>query len=634
MSLDFALKDFYRKREQTYPYLFTIVLVVALSVFSVYLTNNLKIGSPGTNPEDSVFSGAINLVYSQFNNVILILILILSITLIMIVLISLILSKKKDIAIMKSLGTLPEYLYGFYLLEIYIIFLVGFLIGTIFGFVTYGFFYYIAPFLNIVLSFKIDFLYIPLFFIVCLIGIYILPGQFLRRIGIEKIVKTLSKDLRHNYDASKRYTIIPRWLISLGYNLKMAVINTMRQRSRFIRYVIVFSLVLLTIFTLGLGNLVLGNSSQNWIRKSQGENIVVIGHQDIVNNYSLMYKKFSDPEISFSKDSLNFTNEKYLFNESNINKLKNFTQIINIEKRLIRFCDIRELDGIIYYEEGGYRMVGEQRTGTYPIMGVNSSNLIPNFEIEGRFFDETDYYYNMCVGDGLAYNFFEYPLTQSMKLESLDKIFHVSGVVIDSFYNGYAGYVDLDELQEVLNLPSTTINLLLVKYEGDLLNFKDELSSFIHNNLGDSFSFEALDSIFEENINALRSLNIYPFFMIFIVGIIGIYSLYNYQKAGLMEKIKDFKIMRSIGAKKRSIKRILFFEGSFILLPSIILSLASGMIINSTFLLDRVSLPPVHIPFIFITIIFFIFLGINYLTLAPILKKISNHSKQFLVLRN
>lgn len=634
MSLDFALKDFYRKREQTYPYLFTIVVVVALSVFSVYLTNNLKIGSPGTNPEDSLFSGAINLVYSQFNNVILILILILSITLIMIVLISLILSKKKDIAIMKSLGTLPEYLYGFYLLEVYVIFLVGFLIGTIFGFITYGFFYYIAPLLNIVLSFKIDFFYIPLFFIVCLIGIYILPGQFLRRIGIEKIVKTLSKDLRHNYDTSKRYTIIPRWLISLGYNLKMAVINTMRQRSRFIRYVIVFSLVLLTIFTLGLGNLVLGNSSQNWIRKSQGENIVVIGHQDIVNNYSLMYKKFSDPEISFSKDSLNFTKEKYFFNESNINKLKNFTQIINIEKRLIRFCDIRELDGIIYYEEGGYRTVGEQRTGTYPIMGVNSSNLIPNFEIEGRFFDETDYYYNMCVGDGLAYNFFEYPLTQSIKLESLDKIFHVSGVVIDSFYNGYAGYVDLDELQEVLNIPSTTINLLLVKYEGDLLNFKDELSSFIQNNLGDSFSFEALDSIFEENINALRSLNIYPFFMIFIVGIIGIYSLYNYQKAGLMEKIKDFKIMRSIGAKKQSIKRILFFEGFFILLPSIILSLAAGMIINSTILLDRVSLPPVHIPFIFITIIFFIFLGINYFTLAPILKKISNHSKQFLVLRN
>lgn len=627
MSLDFALKDFYRKKEQTYPYLFTIILVVALSIFSVYLTISINLGAMSQN---TLFSGAITLVYTQFYNLILILILILSTVIILVVLISLILSKKKDIAIMKALGTLPEYLYGFYLLEVYIIFLIGFAIGSFFGFLTYGIFYFLLTFFPIQLIFTIDIFYIPLFLLACLIGIFLIPGQFLRKIGSEKVSRALSKDIKHNYNASKKLTTIPRWLISLGYNLKMAVLNSIRQKTRFLRYLVVFSLIILTIFTLGLGSIVINSSSQSWIHKSQGENVLAIGHQDVTSNYSMMYQMFSDSQIAVQENSVNFTKEKYLFNESNLNGLIDIEQVSKVDKRIVRFCDLKELRGIIYYEEGGYQRVGKQRTGIYPIMGVNPDNLIPNFEIEGRFFDETDYYYNMCVGDGLAYNFFDYALSQSLELESFNKIFHISGVVVDSFYNGYSGYVDLDEFQEVLNVSSDCVNIVLVQYSGKLSELENRLIPFIQQTLGDDFTVTAMDGIFQDNVNALRSLMVYPLFMIFIISIIGIYSLFNYQKAGLAEKIRDFSIIRAIGAKYQSIRRILFFESIFILIPSSLISLAFGMIVNSIFLIDPISLPPIFVPFVMMGVIFVIFLALNLIGLRSILKKIKNYSiKEF-----
>ena len=623
MSLDFALKDFYRKKEQTYPYLFTIILVVALSIFSVYLTISINLG---TMSQKTLFSGAITLVYTQFYNLILILILILSTVIVLIVLISLILSKKKDIAIMKALGTLPEYLYGFYLIEVYIIFLIGFAIGSLIGFLIYGIFYVLLSFFPIQLIFTIDILYIPLFLLACLIGIFLIPGQFLRKIGSEKVSRALSKDIKHNYNASKKLTVIPRWLISLGYNLKMAVINSIRQKARFLRYLVVFSLIILTIFTLGLGSIVINSSSQAWIRKSQGENVLAIGHKDVTSNYSMMYQMFSDSQIAVQENSLNFGQEKYFFNESDLNELNDIEQISKVDKRIIRFCDLKELRGIIYYEEGGYQRVGKQRAGSYPIMGVNSDNLIPNFEIEGRFFDETDYYYNMCVGDGLAYNFFDYALSQSLELESFNKIFHISGVVVDSFYNGYAGYVDLDEFQEVINVSSDSVNIVLVQYSGELSELENRLTPIIQKTLGDDFKIMALDGIFQDNVNALRSLMVYPLFMIFIISIIGIYSLFNYQKAGLAEKIRDFSIIRAVGAKYRSIRRILFFESLFILVPSSLISLAMGMIVNSIILVDPISLPPIYVPFVMMGVILVIFLAFHLIGLRSILKKIKNYS--------
>ena len=148
MSLDFAIKDFTRKKSQTYPYVLTIALVIGLAVFMANYTTTLGLNlvyqylTEGDKDVDNeyYFSGAINEIYSQFNVLILTLILFMAFIVVVTITTTLIISKKRDIAIMKALGTLPEKLYGFYLLEVIIIFLIGFIIGLILGLVAFGIF--------------------------------------------------------------------------------------------------------------------------------------------------------------------------------------------------------------------------------------------------------------------------------------------------------------------------------------------------------------------------------------------------------------------------------------------------------------------------------------------------------------
>ena len=82
MSLDFALKDFYRKKSQTYPYVLTITIVIAFTEFLIYFTNSLGLNFFIENEiyEDRVidneyyFSGSLNLIYTQYNILILVLV--------------------------------------------------------------------------------------------------------------------------------------------------------------------------------------------------------------------------------------------------------------------------------------------------------------------------------------------------------------------------------------------------------------------------------------------------------------------------------------------------------------------------------------------------------------------------------
>ena len=635
MSLDFAIKDFTRKKSQTYPYVLTIALVIGLAVFMANYTTTLGLNlvyqylTEGDKDVDNeyYFSGAINEIYSQFNGLILALIFFMAFIVVVTISTTLIISKKRDIAIMKALGTLPEKLYGFYLLEVIIIFLIGFIIGLIFGLVAFGIFSLILILLGYKIILTIDIIYTLLLFFSCFFGIFFISGIALRRIGNQKIIKTFSKDISYNYSTKKGLTSIPRWLSSLGFNLKIAIINTVRRKGEYIRFLFIFTVIFLLIFTLGLGTIVLNSSSQKWIQKSQGEDIVVIGHEDCVDAYADMYKMFSDPQISVDEDDINFTNSKYLFRFEDIGEINNIDEVKDIDQRLIKFCDVRELDGYYYYfgeEEGRgrYEIVGQGRKGNFPIVGVNPEEIIQDFELEGEFFDNDDSFDNMSIGDGLAYDFFDYPLDQSLRIKDLSHKFHISSVIIDSFYSGNAGYIGLDIFQKDLNFTNNEINIVLLRLESNSYKDIEEDLEVIIDNLGDDFTLLLLDEIFEDNLKYLSDLTIFPLFLIFIMSIVSILTLFNYQKAGLTEKARDFLIMKAIGAKKKSIKRILFLEALFIIIPSLLLSLAFGMLINSVFLVERVYLPPLYIPFIITAIIFVIMIIFNYLSLIPIMRKV------------
>ena len=603
-----------------------IVLVIAFTVFLINFTSSIGFNSFITYDyaNSFFFSGGISIIFIDFTSLVLILVLILAFVVVLIVTTTLIITKKRDIAIMKALGSIPQRLYGFYLTEVYVVFLIGFVIGAIIGFISYVIFFFIASFLGAFATFQVDIIYIPILFISCFVGIYLFPGVVLRKLGTQNTIKLFSRDIPSNYDASKKLTTIPKWLSSIGYNVKISVLNTLRRRGEFKRYLIVFTIISLVIFTLGLGSIVLKTSSQEWIRKSQGINIVAIGHKDVLQNYTLMYNMFSNPDILVTRDDIDFLNTNYLFNLSKVEELTNFTEIERIDQRLINFFNVTELDGFHFFEDGGSSAVGQDRRAVIPIIGFNTSEIIQNFEIEGEYIESSDSI-NMMIGDGLGYNLFDYPLSQSMRIEELGTghPFHISAVVIDSFYSGSAGYVDLSVMQEDLNFSSNEINLLLLKVQSsEYSDVIGDIELIVQGNLGENFSYVNLNQTFENNYSYLEILTLYPTLIIIMMAIISILALYNYQKGNILEKAKDFLIMRAIGAKYRSIKKILFLEAFYMIIPSVLLSMGIGMIINSLVLFDRVYLPSISLPINIIGLLFIAFLAFNYISLFPILSKI------------
>ena len=542
---------------------------------------------------------------------------------------TLVINKRKDIAIMRALGTIPRKLYSFYLLEVFIIFFIGFGLGLICGLISFGIFSLVMNSFFFTLEFQVDLIFTPILFASCFLGIFFITGYSIRKLGKKNVIKSFSKDIPFEYNV-KKLQFIPKWLSSLGFNIKIAITNTLRRKGEFRRYLLVFSLISLVFFTLGLSTIVLRSSSRAWIQKSQGDNIVIFGHKNVIYNYSLMYQMFSDPEILINNDGINFTDSNYLFNLSEVKSLKNIEGVIKFDERLISFYEVQEVSGFHFFKdnEGGgeYRVIGQNRKSNIPILGVNPNNIIQDFEIEGLFFTNEDAFDNMTIGDGLAYNFFDYALDQSLKLSSFGSSFHISGVIIDSFFSGYGGYIGLNESRNIWNLYNEEINLLALKIDPKSFeSIRDELNN-ISFKLGGNFTYLKLDSIFNENLQFISNLSIYPMFLIIVIAILAFLSLYNYQKSGIMEKARDFLIMRAIGSKNKSLKRILFLESLFIIIPSLLISLGIGMILNSSVLFARVSLPPVFIPITLFGVLLAIFIFFNYLSLLPIMKKINRFS--------
>ena len=607
-----------------------MILIISATEFLIYFSSsiglNLFIQYSFINPY--FFSGGIHIIYTNFTTLIIILMIILAFTVVVVISSTLIQSKKRDIAIMRALGSLPRKLYSFYLTEIYIIFFLAFSIGFIIGIVSFSIFAFALNFTSLTIIFQWDFIYTPILFVSCILGIYLIPGYILRRIGSQKIVKSFSKDIPYNYSASKGLKFIPKWISSIGLNFKISVINTIRKKGEFKRYLIVFTIISTIIFTLGLGTLILYNSSNTWVKNSQSENIIIIGHQDVVHNYSLMYEMFQNPDIFVDNSSINFVQDKFLFNTSSLDNLTTIPGIQAQEFRLINFFHAQEMPGIHITEDGNYIYVGQNRKGIFPVIGVNYSDIIQNFEIEGEFITQhgvSDYY--AVIGDGLAYNFFDFPLDQHIFFDEIDEVFGISGVVIDSLYSGFASYIEINKFRESMNLTSNQANLAIIQLNSGAFNsIQSELDYIINNSLGQEFSYLQLDPVFNKNLDFISNLSAYPSILVLIMTIVAILSLYNYQKGGIMDKVKDFLIMRSIGSKAKSIKKILFLEALYVIIPSLGLSLGVGMILNSIILFERVYLPNLIVPFLIIGFLFCIFSIFNLLSLFPIIRKLKQFS--------
>jgi ABC-type antimicrobial peptide transport system permease subunit len=627
MSFDFTIKDFYRKRRVNFPFILTISSIIAVSIFFILFSTSLDLSAFIDQQQSYMniyfFSGEIYSMYSELSSILIVLIFILSLVFTMIISFAFISSKKKDISIMKAFGTLPGRIYKFYLVEVYLIFLIGFALGLVLGILFYFLFLYILNFFEFSIVFEFNILLPLILFILNSSANLIVAAIYLERIGKKSIIQTLSTDVSYHFTA-ERLKYLPKWLSTLGRSVKYSLLNIKRRKGKFKQYFVIFFIILIIIFTISLGSLVLRKTSRTWINKAQGEDIIMIGHKDVLIAYANMYSMFSNPDLLIHKYLIDFTDEKYIFNYSQIEDIQNIKSILRVDKRVIKFCNLQEIQGVSTAESGEIETIGENRIGNFPVIGFSYNNLVQFYEFQGYLFTKENANYTLTVGDGLANNFFESPLKQKVGFINSGEQFFISGVFIDTFYSGFAAYMDLNKLQSMLNLNSEEINIALIKIFPTTFEYTIAQLVPIINTLGDDFTCINLKSFFTENLNFIDNLTLNNFSLIVLLGIVSLFSLYNFQKGDLTEKIKDFLVMRAIGSKMRNLRRIIFLEGVFILISAIIVSIPIGLIINELILFDNVILPSLYVPILLIGIVLGFFILLNFISLIPIVKKIKN----------
>lgn len=633
MSFDFALKELYRKRKVIIPYILTISLTISMVLFFIHFLSsyNLTIFISQQQAYENIyfFTGATFAMYSQFFSLIIILMFIVSIVIVLFISYSYINHKKKDISVMKALGTLPEKLYKFYLIETYLIFLFGFILGLISSLLFYFVFIEIMNFLNIAIIFQFNIFLTALLFLLSSVSCLILAGLSLRKLGKQELMQSFSEEIPSDY-SPKPLTFIPKWLSSLGKNIKHSVVNSIRGKSRYKRYLFIFGVMGILLITLTLGAVVLDNTSRSWINKSQASqsNIIAIGHEDVVESYSDMYEMYSNPNIFVDDADILFTEEQYLFNFSQIQSIQTLDGVNQIEQRVINFSNIQEQQTHNIIDVDEYEVIGQNREAILPVIGVNLSTLIPDFEvIKGNFFTQENASNTLTISDGIANNLFEDPLVQEMSLTDVGKTFSISGVIFDTFYSGYASYIDLNEYKTLMGING--INLVLVKIDSEHLSQTlGEINNVLTTSLGNDFTYINLRSKFQKNLSFIDILTSYSVGLLIATGIISLFSIYQFQKGEMNEKLRDFLIMHAIGSKLKNIKRILFFEGLFVIVPAISIGLAGGLLLNLFFLFDRtiVQMPSISIPLIIYGLILLGFIIFNYLVVIPIIKKIKRFS--------
>ncbi|MHA1804312.1 MAG: FtsX-like permease family protein [Promethearchaeota archaeon] len=626
MSINFLLKDFFRGKNQTLPHIFVLIIMIATDIFQVNCNFliGLKIYPLGNysqfqnNPY--FFTGTINLIYSQLSLLNLYLMHLLTIIVIWVIITSFLAYKKRDIAIMRAIGGVPNNLYGFFMKEIFLLFLIGYIMGFFLGIFFTLIFFIWGSIITGSFNLSFDFLHNLIFFFIYMVSVFLIAGKKLKKIGNEPLTKNFSSDLPLSLNVTAKLKFLLNFLSALSLKFKISIINVLRKKKEYQRNFLFFSLIFSLLFTLGLNILIIRESSHQWINNAQGTNVLIIGHEDVLYHYSLMYEMFSDPRIFIDENNIDFLNEDYIFSRNQIQALENIKGILSIEDRLISFCEVKELKGLIVDDNGEYMTIGENRQGIIPIIGIEQDSLIKNSEIEGKW-GENDY---MVIGDGLASNFFEYPLNQSIYVKSLQEIFHISGVIIDSFYNGHVGYISLKEYQEHLKLRQDLVNLVLLSC--DPISWGDDfdlLRSIITKNLGEEFTFLSLDFAFKKNHDFLDSLAVYPFFLFFFISLNVFLSIYNYQRGALQGNLKDFILIKMLGAKMKTLKQILFLESFYAFFPALILGLSLSMIATPLFLHDRAYLPGLIFPISLFFISFIMMLIFIGFSIRVLFKKLS-----------
>ncbi len=585
MALDFPIKDLMRRKSQTITTTLNLAICVAMTTFFILFGENL--GAELSSATTGKLTVGLSAVLSRFTLTVVILNSLAGI-LVTSFLVSIMTSERiQDIGIMKAVGCLTDMVFAFFTTELSLITIAGCILGTIFGVIANS----ISVWLMNTIGFYIQPKPLNTWTIILT---FIVFASLAHILGIWQIIKTIR--IKPVDALSQIFTLgttrrSGHWIPSrLGLTVKIALRSLARRRSQTVQMIICLSMII-TLMTLSIsGGTVAKETTQNYIERAIGRNVLLIAEAEMAEQYADLLSRFFEPKEARSIDYLD---QDYTIPDSLISDLESIDGIMKIDPRLIFETMIYEYPTVVPDPEGEdrYIEIGDHRTCRVIAMGVNPNQVVNDWLILGRKLEETEPN-GALIGNSVALKTFDNALEQIFKMSDLE--FNITGVCIDPMNNGEVIYAPISTLSSLHG--EHGYNLLLLQIDS---RSRPETLSRIEAKINETdLVFLDLTTILDSHIRFLDytwSIAL-PLSLSSLLN--AVFCLLGYMALALMSQRRDLGIMRALGAKPRTMIKMLFSQSLMLVIISGAVGVSLGLVVTFAFFIPEATISQASLPIV------------------------------------
>jgi ABC-type antimicrobial peptide transport system permease subunit len=262
--------------------------------------------------------------------------------------------------------------------------------------------------------------------------------------------------------------------------------------------------------------------------------------------------------------------------------LRDIQGVREVDPRLVLETSVLEIPGIIPNptDPNEAVVIGDSRYDEALILGVEPEGIVNKWLIMGSGLDKADQK-STIIGDSLALKMFDSPQNQSIKV--LDKNFGIVGVCLDPLNNGKVVYMPLTALSDALGQNGYNLIFLKIDYSHSssvLAEIKNEIS-------GENLTLVELNETLGRHVDFLNNIWSLVMFLPIFSLTTAILCLLSYLMLFITGQQREFGIMRALGAKPRSIMKIVFMQALLITLISAAIGISVGLFVTFVFLIPE-----------------------------------------------
>src|SRR5271157_3566086 len=345
MPTNFVLKDITRDRGVSMPFIRAIAIPVALLVFSLDLFTNFV--NLVTSSRQDLLTPNIQAIISQYGESVLELLGIMAVSALIFGIHAWIAHKGRELATMKAIGIVPSKIYSFFLVEILLITLAGYLLGLIIGSVVYFSTLLILDQIGIIISFQFELFWNSIAFGVIVSAAYAAGSLRIRKLATRRTVtEILAGDIPLHTYAMAKPNVLVKLLYRLGTSMKLAARNILRRSSDFHRTFTVLTVCGTLLLVSLLGTISLSTGVNQYTTGSVNENTVAIGSTSVLPFITCLYGQFADPTQKVYVNDINFSNPNFFFPANRVGEFSTLSGIQGLDARVCLIAPFREVPGV------------------------------------------------------------------------------------------------------------------------------------------------------------------------------------------------------------------------------------------------------------------------------------------------